>query len=40
MKTLDQLRTALKAVQPGVPAAFQIQRDGGLLYVTFTLDGF
>jgi len=40
MKTLDQLRTALKALQQGAPAAFQIQRDGGLLYVTFALDPF
>jgi serine protease Do len=38
MKTLDQLRAALDAVKPGVPSAFQIQRDDGLLYITFTLD--
>jgi serine protease Do len=38
MKTLDQLRAALSAIKPGVPSAFQIQRDGGLLYITFTLD--
>jgi serine protease Do len=38
MKTLDQLRAALDAIKPGVPAAFQIQRDDGLLYITFTLD--
>jgi serine protease Do len=40
MKTLDQLRATLKAIQPGVPAVFQIQRDGGLRYITFTLDSF
>jgi serine protease Do len=38
MKTLDQLRAALDAIKPGVPSAFQIQRDDGLLYITFTLD--
>jgi serine protease Do len=38
MKTLDQLRAALDAIKPGVPSAFQIQRDEGLLYITFTLD--
>jgi serine protease Do len=38
MKTLDQLRAALKALPPGVPAALQIQRDGGLTYITFTPD--
>ena len=38
MKTLDQLRAALKALPPGLPAVLQIQRDGGLTYVTFTLD--
>ena len=38
MKTLDQLRAALKAIQPGVPNVLQIQRDGGLTYVTFTFD--
>ena len=38
MKTLDQLRAALKAISPGVSAALQIQRDGGLTYITFTLD--
>jgi len=38
MKTLDQLRAALKSIPPGVPAVLQIQRDGGLTYITFTLD--
>jgi len=38
MKTLDQLRVALQAIPPGVPAALQIQRDGGLTYITFTID--
>jgi serine protease Do len=40
MKTLDQLRTALKALPPGASAVLQIQREGGLLFVTFALDGF
>lgn len=38
MKTLDQLRAALDAIKPGLPSAFQVQRDDGLLYITFTLD--
>jgi S1-C subfamily serine protease len=38
MKSLDQLRAALKAIPPGVPAALQIQRDGGLTFITFTID--
>lgn len=38
MTTLERLRSALKGVQPGVPAVFQIQRDGRLLYISFTPD--
>jgi serine protease Do len=38
MSTLDKLRNALAALQPGAPVALQIQRDGKLQFVTFTLD--
>jgi serine protease Do len=38
MTTLDRLRTAMKAVAPGGPIVLQIQRDGKLQFVAFTLD--
>jgi serine protease Do len=38
MTTLDRLRTAVKAVPPGAPIVLQIQRDGKLQFVTFTLE--
>jgi len=38
MTTLDRLRSALKALQPGAPVVLQIQRDQRLLFVSFTLD--
>jgi len=38
MTTLERLRAALKALQPGAPVALQIQRDQRLLFVAFTLD--
>jgi len=38
MTTLDRLRSALGALQPGAPVVLQIQRDQRLLYVAFTLD--
>ena len=38
MTTLDRLRAALKALQPGAPVALQIQREQRLLFVAFTLD--
>jgi serine protease Do len=38
MTTLERLRTALKAIAPGVPFVLQIQRDGKLLYVSITLE--
>jgi len=38
MTTLDRLRSALSALQPGAPIVLQIQRDQRLLYVSFTLD--
>ena len=38
MTTLDGLRSTLRALQPGAPITLQIQRDGRLMYVSFTLD--
>ena len=38
MTTLDKLREALKALPPGAPVALQIQRDGKLQFVAFSLD--
>jgi len=36
--TVDTLRTALGALKPGDPVALQVERDGGLLYVTFEIE--
>jgi len=38
MTTLQGLRDALRAVTPGTPVTLQIQREGRLMYVTFTLE--
>jgi len=38
MTTLERLRAALKALQPGAPVVLQIQREQRLLFVAFTLD--
>jgi serine protease Do len=38
MTTLDRLRNALRAVRSGTPIALQIQRNGHLLFLSFTLD--
>ena len=38
MMTLDALRTGLKRLKPGDPAVLQVERDGRLMYVTFTAD--
>jgi serine protease Do len=38
MTTLERLRTALAALQPGAPVVLQIQRDDRLLYVAFALE--
>ncbi len=38
MTTLDGLRSTLRALAPGAPITLQIQRDGRLMYVSFTLD--
>lgn len=38
MTTLDRLRSALKALPPDAPIVLQIQRDGKLQFVTFSLE--
>jgi serine protease Do len=38
MFTLEQLRNAVRALKPGSAVTLQIQREGRLLYVSFTLD--
>ncbi|HSE33367.1 MAG TPA: trypsin-like peptidase domain-containing protein [Pyrinomonadaceae bacterium] len=38
MNTLDTLRSTLRSVPAGAPITLQVQREGRLLYVTFTLD--
>ena len=36
--TLQGLRDEARALKPGAPVTLQIQRDGRLMYVSFTLD--
>ena len=36
--TLAQLREALRALPPGAPVTLQVQREGRLMYVSFTFD--
>jgi S1-C subfamily serine protease len=36
--TLDSLRVALKSLNPSDPVVLQIEREGKLMYVTFSLD--
>jgi serine protease Do len=38
MATLEQLRGAIRALKPGTPVTLQIQREGRLMYVSFTVD--
>jgi serine protease Do len=38
MTTLDRLRAALKALPPNAPVVLQIQREGKLQFVTFSLE--
>jgi hypothetical protein len=38
MFSLDQLRKAVRALKPGSAVTLQIQREGRLQYVAFTLD--
>lgn len=36
--TLDALRSALRSLPPGAPVTLQLQREGRLIYLAFTLD--
>jgi serine protease Do len=36
--TLQSARDLMRAMKPGTPVTLQVQRDGRLLYVTFTID--
>jgi serine protease Do len=36
--TLDRLRRAVQAISPGTPITLQIQREGKLMYLAFTLE--
>jgi serine protease Do len=38
MSSLQQLRSAVRAIKPGTPVTLQIQREGRLMYVSFTVD--
>jgi S1-C subfamily serine protease len=38
MTTLERMRAALKALPPGAPIVLQIQREGKLQFVTFSLE--
>ena len=36
--TLDALRESVRSVTPGTPMTLQIQREGRLMYVSFTFE--
>ena len=38
ISTLQSLRDAMHALTPGTPVVLQIQREGRLMYVSFTLE--
>jgi S1-C subfamily serine protease len=38
MTTLDTLRSTLRSFPPGAPVTLQLQREGKLMYLAFTLD--
>jgi serine protease Do len=38
MSTLEELRQTMRSIKPGVSVTLQIQREGRLMYVPFTLD--
>jgi S1-C subfamily serine protease len=38
VSTLANLRELLRAVKPGTPVTLQVQREGRLMYVSFTLE--
>jgi S1-C subfamily serine protease len=36
--SLDELRNSLRSLMPGTTVTLQIQREGRLMYVSFTLE--
>jgi len=38
MNTLDALRNTLRSLPAGAPITLQLQREGRLVYISFTLD--
>jgi S1-C subfamily serine protease len=38
VQTLDALRETVRSVKPGTPMTLQIQREGRLMYVSFTFE--
>jgi S1-C subfamily serine protease len=38
MATLQALRDAMSSLKPGSPVTLQVQRDGKLMYVSFTFE--
>jgi S1-C subfamily serine protease len=38
MNTLETLRATLRGLRPGAPVTLQLQRDGRLMYLTFSMD--
>jgi len=38
ISVLQDLRDAVRALKPGSPVTLQIQREGRLMFVSFTLD--
>jgi serine protease Do len=38
MNTLDTLRSTLRSLPAGAPVTLQLQREGKLIYLSFTLD--
>jgi S1-C subfamily serine protease len=38
ISTLDGLKEAARSLKPGAPVTLQIQREGRLMYVSFTPD--
>jgi S1-C subfamily serine protease len=38
ISSLQSLRDAMRALAPGTPVTLQIQREGRLMYVSFTVD--
>jgi S1-C subfamily serine protease len=38
ISTLQGLRDEVRALKPGAPVTLQIQREGRLMYISFTLE--